>query len=264
MKHILEGKESQHERKYIHFRSANRDPNAMDKGHYKSDCKNKALSNVHIVVSEDGSKTAYVGDREANDEEKKLLVSPVSILSAKCTSIDDESNMRIRSPLGLVILPDYKAGIWACIDSGMEVSLISEAMVQKLQIPTYQVKQKFKTMSFTGKDQEWVSRKCTIKMEIKERIVRVKIQAPHELETGKITCWDDGFEYPEKPLIKPVPLNEPVVEVNKTTLSTELEAAQAAGKEEVRLPERYKKFTKVFAEEDIPLPKHRPELDHEI
>ncbi|KIN98058.1 hypothetical protein M404DRAFT_31615 [Pisolithus tinctorius Marx 270] len=94
-RHILEGKESQYERKYIHFHGNSQDPNAMDidtckqnmhqsgseithnncqeKGHYKHDCKKKQLSNVHIVIAEDGTKTAYVSDREANKEEKKLL-----------------------------------------------------------------------------------------------------------------------------------------------------------------------------------------------
>ncbi|KIN93634.1 hypothetical protein M404DRAFT_35918 [Pisolithus tinctorius Marx 270] len=251
--------------------------NCNKKGHYKSDCKAKQLSNIHIIISEDGTKTTYVGNREANDEEKKLL--------AKCTPIDDELNMRIQSPLGLIILPDYKAGIWACIDSGTEVLLISKSMVRKLQIPTYQVKRKFKTTSFTGKDQEWVTRKCTIKMEIKEQIICIKCYIgplmgkehvllgmlflkeykPHmNWETGKITCWDDGFKYPGKPAIKEASIAEIQVSINKTTLSTELEAAQAALKEEVQLPERYQDFAKVFAEDDIPLPKHRPGLDHEI
>ncbi|KIO12264.1 hypothetical protein M404DRAFT_20091 [Pisolithus tinctorius Marx 270] len=48
--------------------------------------------------------------------------------------------------------------------------------------------------------------------------------------TGRIDCWDD---------------QEPAIQ--KTTLSTELEAA-----------------TSVFAEDDIPLPHHRKDLDHEI
>ena len=51
-------------------------------------------------------------------------------------------------------------------------------------------------------------------------------------------------------------------EVNKTTISTELEAKIV--KDTVSLPEQYKEYAVVFSETDIPLPEHRGHLDHEI
>ena len=54
----------------------------------------------------------------------------------------------------------------------------------------------------------------------------------------------------------------PVQNVQKTTISTELEAKIV--KDAVSLPEQYKRFEVVFSETDIPLPEHRGRLDHEI
>lgn len=122
--------------------------------------------------------------------------------------------MRIGSPVGRAWLPDYMAGVMVCIDLGAEVSLISERMVQVLKIPTYCVKTRFKTTSFTGKDVEWVTRKASIRIIIKNCVVRIKcyvgplVRKEHILlgmlflrmfkprmdwEHNKITCWDDGF-----------------------------------------------------------------------
>ena len=60
----------------------------------------------------------------------------------------------------------------------------------------------------------------------------------------------------------PEALKKEFPEVNKTTISTELEAKIV--KETVSLPEQYKKYAVVFSETDIPLPGHRGCLDHEI
>ena len=60
----------------------------------------------------------------------------------------------------------------------------------------------------------------------------------------------------------PEALKKEFPEVNKTTISTELEARIV--KETVSLPEQYKKYAVVFSETDIPLPGHHGRLDHEI
>ena len=60
----------------------------------------------------------------------------------------------------------------------------------------------------------------------------------------------------------PKALKEEFPVVNKTTISTELEAQIV--KETVSLPEQYKRFEIVFSETDILLPEHRGWLDHEI
>ena len=60
----------------------------------------------------------------------------------------------------------------------------------------------------------------------------------------------------------PEALRKEFPEVNKTTISTELEAKIV--KETVSLPEQYKKYAVVFSKTDIPLPEHRGRLDHEI
>ena len=60
----------------------------------------------------------------------------------------------------------------------------------------------------------------------------------------------------------PKALRKEFLEVNKTTISTELEAKIV--KEAVSLPEQYKKYAVVFSETDVPLPEHHGRLDHEI
>ena len=60
----------------------------------------------------------------------------------------------------------------------------------------------------------------------------------------------------------PEALKKEFPEVNKTTISTELEARIT--KDTVSLPEQYKRYEVVFSETDIPLPEHRGRLDHEI
>ena len=60
----------------------------------------------------------------------------------------------------------------------------------------------------------------------------------------------------------PEALRKEFPEVNKTTISMELEAKIV--KEAVSLPEQYKRYAVVFSETDIPLPEHRGRLDHEI
>ncbi|KIM59659.1 hypothetical protein SCLCIDRAFT_47286, partial [Scleroderma citrinum Foug A] len=60
----------------------------------------------------------------------------------------------------------------------------------------------------------------------------------------------------------PEALKKEFPEVNKTTISTELEVKII--KDTVSLPEQYKEYAVVFSETDIPLPEHRGRLDHEI
>ena len=60
----------------------------------------------------------------------------------------------------------------------------------------------------------------------------------------------------------PEALKSEIPTVQKTTISTELEARIV--KETVSLPEQYQRFGVVFSETDIPLPEHRGRLDHEI
>ena len=60
----------------------------------------------------------------------------------------------------------------------------------------------------------------------------------------------------------PEALKSEFLKVQKTTISTELEAKIA--KETVSLPEQYKKYGIVFSETDIPLPEYCGRLDHKI
>ncbi|KIM60542.1 hypothetical protein SCLCIDRAFT_44998, partial [Scleroderma citrinum Foug A] len=60
----------------------------------------------------------------------------------------------------------------------------------------------------------------------------------------------------------PEALKKEFPEVNKTTISTELEARIV--KDTVSLPDQYERYAVVFSETDIPLPEHRGCLDHEI
>ena len=60
----------------------------------------------------------------------------------------------------------------------------------------------------------------------------------------------------------PEALKSEFPKVQKTTISTELEAKIA--KEAVSLPDQYKWYKVVFSETDIPLPEYRGCLDHEI
>ena len=60
----------------------------------------------------------------------------------------------------------------------------------------------------------------------------------------------------------PEALKTEFLTVQKTTISTELEAKIV--KETVSLPDQYKRFEVVFSETDISLPEHRGQLDHEI
>ncbi|KIN93907.1 hypothetical protein M404DRAFT_35601 [Pisolithus tinctorius Marx 270] len=130
-------------------------------------------------------------------------------------------------------------------------------MVDRLKIVTYHVDEPFLMTSFTQKDWEMLEYKCTLcaivkghqlkikafigllhgKEDILLRMPFLKEYCPHiNWLTRKINQWDDEEE----------------AQVWKTTLSTELEAALADKKEEV------------FMEDDIPLPHHWKELDHEI
>ena len=60
----------------------------------------------------------------------------------------------------------------------------------------------------------------------------------------------------------PEALKSEFLTVQKTTISTELEARIV--KETVSLPDQYKRYKVVFSETDIPLPEHCGRLDHEI
>ncbi|KIM59305.1 hypothetical protein SCLCIDRAFT_73081, partial [Scleroderma citrinum Foug A] len=97
---------------------------------------------------------------------------------------------------------------------------------------------------------------------------RIILGMPWMAEHNPIINWRSrtliGWDLQPSDMDKkhPEALRKEFPEVNKTTISTELEARIV--KETVSLPEQYKKYAVVFSETDIPLPEHRGRLDHEI
>ncbi|KIK12807.1 hypothetical protein PISMIDRAFT_18468 [Pisolithus microcarpus 441] len=181
------------------------------------------------------------------------------------------------SPTGSLYLVDREnVAIPTTIDSGAEINSIDPRVVEKYKLKTYPIEYPLGVTAYNGGEGFQIKRKVTLHAKIQDRVMHVKayvlplrresillgmpwlkkFQPDIDWKTRKIRGWKDEEFIPRAPRKEGA--------VRKTTISTDLEVKASANKEEVKLPDLYWDFEEVFSEKDIPLPPHRPGLDHEI
>ncbi|KIK12786.1 hypothetical protein PISMIDRAFT_18482 [Pisolithus microcarpus 441] len=162
------------------------------------------------------------------------------------------------------------------IDSGAELNSIDPCMVKKYKLKTYPIEYPLGVTAYNSGGGFQIKHKVTLHAKVKDHVMQIKAyiiplhcksvllgmpwlkkyQPDIDWATRHIQGWGDIDPIPRAPHKEGA--------VRKTMISTNLEVKASAGKEEVILPDQYKEFAKVFLEKDIPLPLHRPGLDHEI
>ena len=173
-----------------------------------------------------------------------------------------------------------KKGVWTLIDSGAETNVIDWRTVQQFNIPTRPVTT-WTLRGVTGATDEVVSKIASFRVRIWGKELRVRayvtnlgnwerliLGMPWMAEHNPIINWRShmliGWDLKPGDMDKkhPEALKSEFPKVQKTTISTELEARIT--KEAVSLPDQYRKYEVVFSKTDIPLPEHHGRLDHEI
>ena len=182
---------------------------------------------------------------------------------------------------GIAKLIDHnEKGIRTLIDSGAETNVIDWRTVQQFNIPTRPVTT-WTLRGVTGATDEVVSKIASFRVQIWGKELRVRayvtnlgnwerliLGMPWMAEHNPIINWRShmliGWDLKPGDMDKkhPEALKSEFPKVQKTTISTELEARIT--KEAVSLPDQYRKYEVVFSKTDIPLPEHHGRLDHEI
>ena len=195
---------------------------------------------------------------------------------------DYEQGLFVPSLAGIAKLINHdEKGVRTLIDSGAETNVIDWRTVQQYNLPTRLIQKSWTLRGVTGATDEVVSKIASLRLRIWGKELRVRcyvtnlgnweriiLGMPWMAEHNPIINWRSrtliGWDLKPGDMDKkhPEALRKEFLEVNKTTISTELEAKIV--KETVSLPEQYKKYAVVFSETDIPLPEHRGRLDHEI
>ena len=195
---------------------------------------------------------------------------------------DYEQGLFVPSLAGIAKLIDHdEKGVWTLIDSGAETNVIDWRTVQQYNLPTRPIQKSWTLCGVTGATDEVVSKIASLRLHIWGKELRVRcyvtnlsnweriiLGMPWITEHNPIINWRSrtliGWDLKPGDMDKkhPEALRKEFPEVNKTTISTELEAKIV--KDAMSLPEQYKRYEVVFSETDIPLPEHRGRLDHEI
>ena len=195
---------------------------------------------------------------------------------------DYEQGLFVPSLAGIAKLIDHdEKGIRTLIDSGAETNVIDWRTVQQYNLPTRPIQKSWTLRGVTGATDEVVSKIASLRLRIWGKELRVRcyvtnlgnweriiLGMPWMAEHNPIINWRSrtliGWDLQPGDMDKkhPEALRKEFPSVNKTTISTELEAKIV--KETVSLPEQYRRYEIVFSETDIPLPEHRGRLDHEI
>ena len=208
------------------------------------------------------------------DDTEQCTVSEVKVY-------EYEKGLFVPSLAGIAKLIDHdEKGIRTLINSGSKTNVIDWRTVQQFNIPTWPI-QNWTLRGVTGATDEVVSKIASVHVRIWGKELRVRayvtnlgnwerliLGMPWMQEHNPIINWRShtliGWDLNPGDMDKkhPEALKKEVPTVQKTTISTELEAKIV--KETVSLPDQYKRFEIVFSETDIPLPEHRSQLDHEI
>ena len=195
---------------------------------------------------------------------------------------DYEQGLFVPSLAGIAKLINHdEKGVRTLIDSGAETNIIDWRTVQQYNLPTRPIQKSWTLHGVTGATDEVVSKIASLRLHIWGKELRVRcyvtnlgnweriiLGMPWMAEHNPIINWRSrtliGWDLQPGDMDKkhPEALKKEFPEVNKTTISTELEAKIV--KETVSLPEQYKRYAVVFSETDIPLPEHHGRLDHEI
>ena len=208
------------------------------------------------------------------DTTKQCTVSEVKVY-------EYEKGLFVPSLAGIAKLIDHdEKGVRTLIDSRAETNVIDWRTVQQFNIPTRPI-QNWTLRGVTGAMDEVVSKIASLRVRIWGKELRVRayvtnlrnwerliLGMPWMQEHNPIINWRSRtlIRWDLKPSDMdkkhPEALRSEFLMVQKTTISTELEAKVV--KEVVSLPDQYRKYEVVFSEIDIPLPEHRGRLDHEI
>ena len=192
-----------------------------------------------------------------------------------------EKGLFVPSLAGIAKLIDHdKKGVRTLIDTRAETNVIDQRTIQQFNIPMRPV-QNWTLRGVMGATDEVVSKIASLRVRIWGKELRVWayvtnlgnwerliLGMPWMAEHNPIINWHSrtliGWDLKPGDMDKkhPEALRSEFPKVQKTTISTELEAKIV--KEAVSLPDQYRKYEVVFSETDIPLPEHHGRLDHEI